>query len=132
MIDELAMVIGVVGLHATGGSTNHALHLVAMAAAAGIKLTWDDLSDLSDVVPLVARIYPNGLADVNHFHAAGGMGFLISQLLDGGLLHAAVMTVWGQGLGNYRQEPRLTGDGGLRSEQRREGTAGVSKCRPRR
>src|SRR3546814_4558168 len=112
MIDELAMVIGVVGLHATGGSTNHALHLVAMAAAAGIKLTWDDLSDLSDVVPLVARIYPNGLADVNHFHAAGGMGFLISQLLDGGLLHDDVMTVWGQGRGNYRQEPRLTGAGG--------------------
>src|SRR3546814_13046680 len=84
-----------------------------MAAAAGIKLTWDDLSDLSDVVPLVARIYPNGLADVNHFHAAGGMGFLISQLLDGGLLHDDVMTVWGQGLGNYRQEPRLTGAGGV-------------------
>ncbi|HEY9538476.1 MAG TPA: phosphogluconate dehydratase [Kiloniellaceae bacterium] len=113
MIDERAVVNGVVGLHATGGSTNHALHLVAMAAAAGIKLTWDDLSDLSDVVPLVARIYPNGLADVNHFHAAGGMGFLISQLLDGGLLHDDVMTVWGQGLGNYRQEPRLTGDGGV-------------------
>src|SRR3546814_10447204 len=104
---------GVVGRNASGGSTNHALHRVAMAAAAGIKLTWDDLSDRSDVVPLVARIYPNGLADVNHFHAAGGMGFLISQLLDGGLLHDDVMTVWGQGLGNYRQEPRLTGDGGV-------------------
>jgi phosphogluconate dehydratase len=111
MIDERAVVNGVVGLHATGGSTNHTLHLVAMAAAAGIKLTWDDISDLSDVVPLLARIYPNGLADVNHFHAAGGMGTLISELLDGGLLHEDVMTVWGPGLGNYRQEPKLTKDG---------------------
>jgi len=113
MIDERAVVNGVVGLHATGGSTNHALHLVAMAAAAGIKLTWDDLADLSDVVPLVARIYPNGLADVNHFHAAGGMGFLISQLLDGGLLHPDVMTIAGQGLDHYRQEPKLTRDGAV-------------------
>jgi phosphogluconate dehydratase len=113
MIDERAVVNGVVGLHATGGSTNHAMHLVAMAAAAGIRLTWDDLSDLSDVVPLLCRIYPNGLADVNHFHAAGGMGYLISQLLDGGLLHGDVMTVWGQGLDNYRQEPKLTKDGAV-------------------
>jgi phosphogluconate dehydratase len=113
MIDERAVVNGVVGLHATGGSTNHALHLVAMAAAAGIKLTWDDISDLSDVVPLLARIYPNGLADVNHFHAAGGMGFLISELLDGGLLHGDVMTVAGQGLDLYRQEPKLTLDGAV-------------------
>jgi phosphogluconate dehydratase len=113
MIDERAVVNGVVGLHATGGSTNHAMHLVAMAAAAGIQLTWDDLSDLSAVVPLIARIYPNGLADVNHFHAAGGMGCLISELLDGGLLHGDVMTVWGQGLDNYRQEPRLTRDGAV-------------------
>src|SRR3546814_299046 len=113
MIDERAVVNGVVGLHATGGSTNHAMHLVAMAAAAGIRLTWDDLSALSDVVPLLTRIYPNGLADVNHFHAAGGMGFLIAELLDGGLLHGDVMTVWGQGLDNYRQEPKLTDDGGV-------------------
>ncbi len=113
MIDERAVVNGVVGLHATGGSTNHTLHLVAMAAAAGIDLTWDDLSDLSDVVPLLTRIYPNGLADVNHFHAAGGMGVLISELLDAGLLHDDVMTVWGQGLGNYRQEPKLSGDGNV-------------------
>src|SRR3546814_8144980 len=92
--------------------------LVAMAAAAGIRLTWDDLSALSDVVPLLTRIYPNGLADVNHFHAAGGMGFLIAELLDGGLLHGDVMTVWGQGLDNYRQEPKLTDDGGVvRSEE---------------
>jgi phosphogluconate dehydratase len=113
MIDERAVVNGVVGLHATGGSTNHTLHLVAMAAAAGIRLTWDDISDLSDVVPLLARIYPNGLADVNHFHAAGGMGYLISELLDAGLLHGDVMTVWGQGLDNYRQEPKLTKDGAI-------------------
>ena len=113
MIDERAVVNGVVGLHATGGSTNHAMHLVAMAAAAGIRLTWDDLSDLSDVVPLLCRIYPNGLADVNHFHAAGGMGYLISELLDGGLLHGDVMTIWGQGLDNYRQEPKLTKDGAV-------------------
>ncbi len=113
MIDERAVVNGVVGLHATGGSTNHTMHLVAMAAAAGIRLTWDDLADLSEVVPLLARIYPNGLADVNHFHAAGGMGFLIAQLLEGGLLHGDVMTVWGQGLDHYRQEPKLTRDGAV-------------------
>jgi len=113
MIDERAVVNGVVGLHATGGSTNHTMHLIAMAAAAGIQLTWDDLADLSEVVPLVCRIYPNGLADVNHFHAAGGMGTLISQLLDAGLLHDDVMTVWGPGLDGYRQEPKLTTDGAV-------------------
>lgn len=113
VIDERAVVNGVVGLHATGGSTNHAMHLVAMAAAAGIDLTWNDLSELSDVVPLMARIYPNGLADVNHFHAAGGMGFMISELLDAGLLHGDVTTVWGQGLDLYRQEPRLADDGSV-------------------
>ena len=86
----------IVGLLATGGSTNHTLHLVAMARAAGIVIDWDDFSDLSEVVPLLARIYPNGKADVNHFHAAGGMGFLIAQLLDAGLLHADVTTVAGQ------------------------------------
>ena len=113
MIDERAVVNGVVGLHATGGSTNHTMHLIAMAAAAGIQLTWDDLADLSDVVPLLCRIYPNGLADVNHFHAAGGMGYLISELLDGGLLHGDVTTVWGAGLDSYRQEPKLTSDGAV-------------------
>ena len=90
MVDERAIVNGVVGLLATGGSTNHTLHLVAMARAAGIQLDWDDFADLSEVVPLLARIYPNGIADVNHFHAAGGMGFVIRQLLDAGLLHADV------------------------------------------
>lgn len=94
MIDERSIVNGVVGLHATGGSTNHTIHLIAMAAAAGISLTWRDISELSDAVPLLARVYPNGLADVNHFHAAGGMGFLIRELLDAGLLHDDVNCFW--------------------------------------
>ena len=113
MIDERSIVNGVVGLHATGGSTNHTIHLIAMAAAAGIRLTWHDISDLSDVVPLLARVYPNGLADVNHFHAAGGMGFLIRELLDAGYLHEDVRTVWGEGLRPYAIEPHLADDGGV-------------------
>ncbi|UIJ71327.1 phosphogluconate dehydratase [Aurantimonas sp. HBX-1] len=111
VVDERAVVNGVVGLHATGGSTNHTMHLVAMAAAAGIKLSWQDISDLSDVTPLLARVYPNGLADVNHFHAAGGMGFLIRELLDRGLLHDDVRTAWGAGLRAYAVEAKLGGDG---------------------
>ncbi|HTU73163.1 MAG TPA: phosphogluconate dehydratase [Trebonia sp.] len=109
VVDERAVVNGVVALLATGGSTNHTLHLPAMAAAAGIQLTWDDFADLSDVVPLLARIYPNGPADVNHFHAAGGTSFLISELLDAGLLHQDVTTVAGRGLDAYRLEPALEG-----------------------
>ena len=112
IIDEKALVNAVVGLLATGGSTNHTLHLVAIAAAAGIRLTWDDFSRLSAVVPLLARVYPNGSADVNHFQAAGGMAFLIGQLLDAGLLHEEVRTVAGHGLSAYRQEPFLE-DGSL-------------------
>ncbi|WP_206453045.1 phosphogluconate dehydratase [Aurantimonas marina] len=111
VVDERAVVNGVVGLHATGGSTNHTMHLVAMAAAAGIKLTWQDISDLSDATPLLARVYPNGLADVNHFQAAGGMGFLIRELLDQGLLHEDVRTAWGTGLRAYAIEARLGDDG---------------------
>jgi phosphogluconate dehydratase len=111
MIDERSIVNGVVGLHATGGSTNHTMHLVAMARAAGIMLTWEDISDLSDAIPLLARVYPNGLADVNHFHAAGGLGFLIKQLLKQGLLHDDVRTVFGQGLDAYTIEPKLNSDG---------------------
>jgi phosphogluconate dehydratase len=107
LFDERTVVNGMVGLLATGGSTNHTLHLVAMARAAGIAITWDDFSTLSDQVPLLAHIYPNGVADVNHFHAAGGMGFLIGQLLDAGLLHADVTTVAGPGLERYRTEPVL-------------------------
>ncbi|MCA1298900.1 phosphogluconate dehydratase [Stappia indica] len=111
VIDERAIVNGVVGLHATGGSTNHTLHLVAMARAAGIHLTWDDISDLSAAVPLLARIYPNGLADVNHFQAAGGMGLLIRELLSAGLLHEDVRTVNGTGLDGYTVEACLAEDG---------------------
>lgn len=116
VIDERAVVNGVVGLHATGGSTNHTMHLVAMANAAGIKLTWDDISDLSDAVPLLARVYPNGKADVNHFQAAGGMGFLIRELLSGGFLHKDVRTVNGTGLEGYTVEAHLNDDGSLRKD----------------
>ena len=111
--DEKAVVNGVVGLLATGGSTNHTMHLIAMAAAAGIALTWNDLSELSKVVPLMTRIYPNGKADVNHFNAAGGMGFLIRELLCEGLLHEDVTTIMGSGLEGYLTEPGLGGDGSL-------------------
>jgi phosphogluconate dehydratase len=112
VVDERSVVNGVVALLATGGSTNHTMHLVAIAAAAGIRLTWDDFSALSEVVPLVARIYPNGSADINHFAAAGGVQFLIGDLLDAGLLHGDVATVAGPGLDRYRQEPVLV-DGEL-------------------
>ncbi|WP_028749889.1 phosphogluconate dehydratase [Rhizobium mesoamericanum] len=111
MIDERSVVNGVVGLHATGGSTNHTLHLVAMARAAGIQLTWQDIAELSEIVPLLARVYPNGLADVNHFHAAGGMGFLIKELLKHGMVHDDVRTVFGHGLQAYTIDPRLGEDG---------------------
>jgi phosphogluconate dehydratase len=111
MIDERSIVNGVVGLHATGGSTNHTMHLVAMARAAGIMLTWQDISELSDAVPLLARVYPNGPADVNHFQAAGGLNFLIAELLKTGMLHEDVRTVWGKGLTAYAVEARL-GDNG--------------------
>ena len=113
IIDERAVVNGVVGLHATGGSTNHLLHLVAIARAAGVDLRWEDFDELSAVVPLLARVYPNGSADVNHFHAAGGMGFLIAQLLDAGLLHEDVNTVFGKGLNAYRVDAMLE-DGKVR------------------
>jgi phosphogluconate dehydratase len=111
--DEKAVVNGVVGLLATGGSTNHTMHLIAMAAAAGIALTWEDLAELSKVVPLMARVYPNGKADVNHFNAAGGMGFLIRELLGAGLLHEDVQTIMGTGLSGYTREARLGADGEL-------------------
>jgi phosphogluconate dehydratase len=111
IIDERAIVNGVVGLHATGGSTNHLLHLIAIAQAAGIELRLEDFHDLSAVVPLLARVYPNGLADVNHFETAGGMGFLIAQLLDAGLVPGDVNTVWGSGLDGYRVRVHLDGEG---------------------
>ena len=109
IVDEQAIVNGIVGLLATGGSTNHTLHLVAMARAAGIRIDWDDFAELSEAVPLLARIYPNGQADVNHFHAAGGMPLLIRELLQAGLLHAGVNTVLGQGLQRFAFEPWLDG-----------------------
>ena len=136
MIDERSIVNGIVGLHATGGSTNHTIHLIAMAAAAGIAITWQDISDLSEAVPLLARVYPNGLADVNHFHAAGGLGFLIRELLDAGLLHEDVQTVWGEGLRPYAVEAKL-GAGrrrgaraGAGKERRREGAGAVRQGVP--
>ncbi|MEV6606037.1 phosphogluconate dehydratase [Kutzneria sp. NPDC051319] len=110
MVDVKAVVNGVVALLATGGSTNLTLHLPAIAAAAGIQLGWDDFAELSAVVPLMARVYPNGSADINHFQAAGGVPFLVGQLLDAGMLHEDVQTVAGPGLNRYRQEPFLDGD----------------------
>lgn len=107
IVDERTVVNGIVGLLATGGSTNHTIHLVAIARAAGIEINWDDFDELSAVVPLLARVYPNGKADVNHFHAAGGMGYLIRELLDAGLLHENVETVLGNGLHQWAQEPWL-------------------------
>ncbi|NDU71974.1 phosphogluconate dehydratase [Actinomadura sp. DSM 109109] len=109
MLDERAFLNGVVALLATGGSTNHTLHLVAMAAAAGIELTWDDFDELSKVTPLLTRLYPNGTADVNHFHAAGGTAFLIGELIDAGLLHEDARTVGGDTLAAYRNAPELVG-----------------------
>jgi phosphogluconate dehydratase len=107
VVDERSIVNAVVALLATGGSTNHTMHLVAIASAAGIELSWDDFSDLSSVVPLLARVYPNGSADINHFAAAGGVQFLVGELLDGGFLHGDVRTIAGPGLDRYRQEPLL-------------------------
>ncbi len=111
IIDERSIVNAVVGLLATGGSTNHTLHIVAIARAAGILIDWNDFNDLSAAVPLLARIYPNGSADVNHFHAAGGMGLLVRELLSAGLMHGDVLTVAGTGLARYAQEPWLSEQG---------------------
>ena len=108
IIDEKAVINGMIGLLATGGSGQiiH-LHLPAIARAAGILIDWQDFDDLSKIIPLLAKVYPNGQADVNHFHAAGGIGFVIGTLLDSGLLHDDVQTVFGHGLNAYRQEPVL-------------------------
>ena len=113
ILDARAFVNGIAGLMATGGSTNLLIHLVAMARAAGIQLDIEDFADISDAVPLMARVYPNGLADVNHFHAAGGLGYMIGELLDAGLMHPDARTVAGDGLAHYTKEPRLI-DGALR------------------
>ena len=110
LVDEKAIVNACVGLLATGGSTNHAIHLPAIARAAGILIDWQDLDELSAAVPLIARIYPNGAGDVNQFHAAGGMGFVIRELLSAGLLHPDIRTIAGRDLHDYGREPRLAGD----------------------
>ena len=109
VVDEKAIVNAAVGLLCTGGSTNHAIHLPAMARAAGIKLDWQDLDELSSAVPLLARVYPNGAGDVNHFHAAGGVSFLVRELLGAGLAHGDVLTVAQGGMASYAAEPVLTG-----------------------
>ncbi|HEV3106061.1 MAG TPA: phosphogluconate dehydratase [Trinickia sp.] len=129
VIDEKAIVNGIVGLLATGGSTNHTLHLVAIARAAGILIDWDDFDTLSHAVPLLAKIYPNGKADVNHYHAAGGMAFLIRNLLAGGLLHEDVTTVMGKGLARYTEEPKLL-DGTLTWVPGPEKSADANVLRP--
>ena len=110
IVDEKVLVNSVVALHATGGSTNHTLHIPAIAQAAGIQLTWQDMAELSEVVPTLCHVYPNGKADINHFQAAGGMSFLIRELLDAGLLHEDVNTIAGHGLRRYTQEPFLDGE----------------------
>jgi phosphogluconate dehydratase len=110
MVDEKTIVNGIIGLLATGGSTNHTIHLIAIARAAGIIINWEDFSDLSSVIPLLARVYPNGAADVNHFHAAGGVGFIVHSLLEHGLLHEDVTTILGKGLKKFTQEPKIQGN----------------------
>lgn len=107
IVDAKSVVNGLVALLATGGSTNHTMHLVAVARAAGYIINWDDFADISNAVPLLTRIYPNGSADINHFTAAGGMALLFKELLDGGLLHNDVLTICGQGLDQYTKEPML-------------------------
>ena len=109
LFDEKTVVNGIIGLLATGGSSNHTIHLIAIARAAGIIINWDDMSDLSAIVPLITRMYPNGAADVNHFHAAGGMGFVIRTLLDHQLLHEDVQTIIGKGLRAFTKEPKIKG-----------------------
>jgi phosphogluconate dehydratase len=109
-VDEKAIVNAIVGLLATGGSTNHVIHLPAMARAAGVQIDWDDMDELSRVVPLIASVYPNGAGDVNYFHAAGGMPYVIRELLDNGLAHADIRTVYGASLAEGAQEPVMDGD----------------------
>ena len=110
VVDEKAIVNAAIGLLATGGSTNHAIHIPAMARAAGISFDWQDLAELSGAVPLVARVYPNGSGDVNHFHDAGGMAYVIGTLLDEGLAHADILTIWEGGFPSYAMEPGMAGD----------------------
>ncbi len=132
MVDERPSSTRIVGLLATGGSTNHTIHLVAIARAAGIVIDWADFDALSAGVPLLARIYPNGEADINHFHAAGGVGVLIRDLLDAGLLHADVRTVAGPGLARYarRAGARRRGRPALAAGARAQpGQRSAARCR---
>ncbi|GII77233.1 phosphogluconate dehydratase [Sphaerisporangium rufum] len=129
VVDEKALVNAAVALLATGGSTNHTMHLVAIAAAAGFELRWDDLAELSRAVPLLTRMYPNGQADVNHFQAAGGMQVLIGDLLSAGLLHEDVLTVAGRGLSLYRSTPELK-EGEVVWTERAAGSADLDVLRP--
>ncbi|HWK41796.1 MAG TPA: phosphogluconate dehydratase [Croceibacterium sp.] len=110
MVDERSIVNAAIGLLATGGSTNHALHIPAFARAAGVVIDWNDLAELSSVVPLLARVYPNGASDVNQFQSAGGLGYVVRELLDAGLIHRDIRTVFGNDLGAYAQEPWLDGE----------------------
>ena len=130
VLDERAFVNGIVGLMATGGSTNNVIHLPAMAKAAGIRIVPQDFADLSGVVPLMAKVYPNGLADVNHFHAAGGLAYMIGELLDAGLLHPDTRTMAGDGLALYTREPKLR-DGVLSWEDGPRETGNDKILRPR-
>ena len=129
VIDARSLVNAVVGLMATGGSTNHTLHLVAMARAVGYLLTWEDMAQVSSVTPLLTRIYPNGSADVNHFHVAGGMSFLVRELIDAGLVHADVRTIWGDSLADYAREPLLI-DGSLQWRDAPSESADLNVLRP--
>jgi len=120
VVDERAIVNAIIGLLATGGSTNHTIHLIAIANAAGIRIDWDDFAELSSVVPLLARVYPNGIADVNHFHAAGGLGFVIRELLDAKLLHEDVTTILGKGMRAVRHRRRTAPRRGQRRPRYRQ------------
>ena len=131
ILDERTFVNAIVGLMATGGSTNLVLHLPAMARAAGIILDLADFAAISEVAPLLAKVYPNGLADVNHFHAAGGLTFMMSQLLDAGLLHEDVQTIMGPGLAHYTKEPKLR-DGALSWEDGPSASLNEKILRPAR
>ncbi len=129
MVDERSIVNAIVGLTATGGSTNHALHIPAMAAAAGIDVRLEDFADLSAVTPLLCRIYPNGVADVNHFHAAGGMGFLIRELISAGLIDGAASAISGS-IADYTQEPYLSEDGGIAWREAPDASSDLDVLRP--
>jgi phosphogluconate dehydratase len=129
VVDEKCIINALVTLLATGGSTNHSIHWIAIARAAGVVIDWQDYNDLSAITPLVARVYPNGSADVNHFHAAGGTAFVIRTLLQAGLLHEDVKTVWGQGLGHYTRVPRL-GEAGVEYAEGPAASADSAVLRP--